>query len=92
MRIQHQDVNLNMQGDEIEAIKSELSSVLAKMNIAKAIQNPIPTENKLIDNLCNTIFEQKKTIAKLEGELHGMELAKNINTHIKRADELAGVK
>lgn len=91
MRIQNHDIKLSVQGRENDKIKDEivqeLSNIFAKMNKKETVPAPVPTENKLIDNLCNTIFIQKKRIKELEGELHGMELAKQINDHIKRVEE-----
>lgn len=94
MRIQNHDVQLNTQGQDNQGIMSELSSLLAKMNRKQPVKysNPKPTENKLIDSLCNTIFIQKKKIEELKSELHGMEIAKQINSHIKQVQELSGNK
>jgi hypothetical protein len=92
MRIKHNDVKLNVQGQDNEGIKIELAQLFEKMNGKPLYSEPTPTKDKFVDNLCNTIFLQQKEIARLKGDIVGMELAKNINNHIRRVDELAGVK
>lgn len=87
MRIQNHSVNLDVQGQELEGVKSELASLLEKINKKPLHSEPVPTENKLIDNLCNTIFKQKKKIAQLEADIVGSDLAKRINDAIKTFDK-----
>lgn len=83
MKIDHQKVNLSVQGEEIEEIQSELNNILYKMNAKTPEFKPIPTQNKLIDGLANTIFEQDKRIKQLEGHIAGSDLSRRINKAIE---------
>lgn len=89
MKIDHQKVNLSIQGQDLDGIKSELNNILYKMNAKQPNFAPIPTQNKLIDSMANTIFEQDKRIKQLEGHIAGSDLSKRIN---KAIEDIQAVK